>query len=282
MIYDTHRARRRRRSSVPPAQSWRRLASVAAVALLVAAGSARAQGGRATDNVLYPQPDPVPLLIGPEVGYGWWDNKGGFTVSDGNMACTALRDGKGKGITAGAKAFIYLNSWFFISPRLRYEARSGSFKTSLQGEPVRNAADSVVTLNEEGIVDATFAAATLDGTIGVEFFQTGIYLFGGGSASLLLDGYYDYSTHVLSPGEFTYNDTRSGQHTLVSGRSFTGYKSTAFDLRAGLGYIFRVDRLAFNPEVFYSSPLTSALEAPDELKQTGIIATFSIMYNIGK
>src|SRR3954470_15145986 len=180
MMIDRYGLRFRRRrgghASLPA-----RLRMPAVAALLVAAGllcgaQASAQGGRSTDNVLYPQPDPIPLLIGPEVGYGWWDNKGGFTVADGNMACTAFRDGKGKGITIGAKAMIYLNSWFFFSPRVRYEARSGSFTTNLPGEPVRDASDSVVTLNEEGIVDATFAAATFDGTIGVEFFQSGIYI----------------------------------------------------------------------------------------------------------
>jgi hypothetical protein len=263
-------------------RAWMRMLLVAAAACLAWQPHALAQGGRATDNVLFPQPDPIPLLVGPEIGYGWWDNKGGFTVADGNMACTAFQDGKGKGVTVGAKALIYLNSWFFISPRVRYEARSGTFKTDLPGEPVRDASDSIVTLHEEGSVDATFAAATLDGTIGVEFFRTGIYIFGGGSASLLLDGFYNYSTRVVGPADFTYNDTRGTEHTLVTGRSFASYRKTAFDLRGGLGYLFRINRLAINPEIFYSSPLTSALAQPDELKQTGIVATFSIMYNIGK
>jgi hypothetical protein len=282
MINDIHGARFQRRPA--PRLRWRTFLLAALVLFGVLAPGSRmlAQGGRPTDNVLYPQPDPIPFLIGPEIGYGWWDNKGGFTVTDGNMACTAFNNGKGKGMTFGAKAFIYLNSWFFISPRIRYEARSGSFMTNLPGEPVRDASDSVVTLSEEGIVDATFAAATLDGTIGVEFFQTGIYIFGGGSASFLLDGFYDYSTRVTGPSAFTYSDTRSDRHKLVSGRSFAGYEKTAFDLRGGLGYIFRIDRLAINPEVFYSSPLTSALSPPDELKQTGIVATLGIMYNIGK
>lgn len=248
----------------------------------LAGPSALAQGGRPTDGVLYPQPDPLLMYVGLEAGYGWWDNKGSFTVSDGSQTCTAFEDGKGKGFTFGAKAMLYLNSWLFVSPRVRYEPRSGSFMTTLPGEPIRGANDSITTINEDGIVDATFAAATLDVTLGVEFFRTGIYLFGGASGSMLLDGFYDYSTKVTSPSEFIYTDNGGKQHKLVSARSFEGYQSTAFDLRGGLGYLFRIDRLAINPEVFYSSPLTSALAQPDEMKQTGIVATLGIMYNIGK
>ena len=239
---------------------------------------AYAQGGRQSDGVLYPQPDPPPLMFGPEIGYGWWENKGSFMVPDGNRACSEFTDGSGEGITYGAKGMIYLNSWFFISPRVRFEARSGTFMADLPGEPVRDRTNEIVTLEQEGQVDATMAAVAADLTVGVEFFRTGIYLFGGGSASFLLDGFYDYSERVKGPTGFTYADTRSITHKLVSGYSFPGYENTTFDLRGGLGYVLRLEPFAFNPEVFYSYPLTSALAKPDELKQTGIIGTFGVLY----
>ncbi len=246
----------------------------------ISPSSLQAQGGRPLDNVLYPQPDPLPVLVGPEFGRGFWKNKASFSVSDRDVPCVNFTDGDGAGFTAGAKAFLYANRWLFFSPRVRYEARSGSFTTGLAGEPARDAANNVITLDQEGTVDATIAAFSFDVTLGVEFFHSGIYLFGGGSASLLLGGYYDYSESLKGPAGFFYDDTHRADHRVVSGHSFESYQSTAFDLRGGLGYIYRMGRFAINPEVFYSLPLTNALGAPDTLQQTGIVTTIGFLYYI--
>jgi hypothetical protein len=69
---------------------------------------------------------------------------------------------------------------------------------------------------------------------------------------------------------------------LVSGREFENFQSLAVDLRGGAGYLLQLDRLAINPEVFYSFPLTSSLKAPDKLKQTGISGSLGILFNFGE
>ena len=268
----------------------RRLQAAGAVAIIIiccemllaclAAPPLQAQGGRSLDNVLYPQPDPLPVLVGPEFGRGFWQNKASFSVSDRDVPCVNFTDGNGAGFTAGAKAFLYATRAIFFSPRVRYEARSGSFTTALAGEPARDAANNIVTLDQEGRVDATIAAVSFDVTLGVEFFRSGIYIFGGGSASLLLGGYYDYSESLKGPAGIFYDDTHRADHRVVSGHSFESYQSTAFDLRGGLGYIHRIGRFAVNPEVFYSLPLTNALGAPDTLQQTGVVATIGFLYYI--
>jgi hypothetical protein len=247
------------------------------LALVAVGADLRAQGGRDDDNVLYPQPEPPPILAGVEAGYGSWKNKGFFSVNDGKFSCTTFDNGDGKGPTFGAKAMIYVNRWLFFSPRVRMEARSGKFLSPLAGEPARNAANEVVTIEQEAQVDATMSTVSFDGTVGVEFF--GLYVFGGGSAGMLLDGSYNY-TERMKGGGFTYADTRTSEHQLVTGRRFDHYQKSVFDLRAGAGYLFRIGRFALNPEFFYSSPLTSALGQPDEMRQTGMVGTFGLLYII--
>ncbi|MEO5929274.1 MAG: hypothetical protein ABIR47_05030 [Candidatus Kapaibacterium sp.] len=238
-----------------------------------------AQGGRAVDNILYPQPEPLPILGGPEVGYGNWTNKGYFTVPDGKRSCSAFDNGTGKGLTIGIKGIIYVTPWLFISPRIRYEARSGSFVSPLPGEPVRAASNAIVMLDQEAQVDATISALSIDGTIGVEAF--GFYIFGGGSSSLLLDGVYNYTERLTgSKQNFQYADSRTAEHRLVSGRAFDGYEKSTFDLRGGAGLLLDLSYFTINPEVFYSSPLTSALHQPNDLKQTGFVGTIAILFSL--
>ncbi len=257
-------------------------AMLAALALIPALHpSALAQGGTKYDNVLYPKPIPIPLWAGFEGGYGRWSDKGSFSISDGATTCASFNDGVGYGITAGAKAMIYFNRWIFLSPRIRYEPRPVTFTTSLPGTPVRGANDSIITLQEEGYVDARFAALTGELTVGVELFGTGLYLIGGGGASYMLGGRYDYSEQIIGPQPYTYNDTRSAGHELLSDVPFSTYQGFAFDVRGGGGFLLRIGRLAFNPEVIVNHPLTSILDRPEEMKQTGLLGTFSIMYNIG-
>lgn len=241
---------------------------------------AEAQGGRRSDRVLYPYSNPMRIYIGAEAGYGWWSNSGDFLISDGDRTCVVMDAGDGAGRTLGAKAMIYLNSWLFVSPRVRQEIRSGKATTPLPGEPVRDRENNVVTLQQEGQADIRVSALALDAMIGAEFY--GAYLFAGGSMSLLNDGTYDYSERLTGPPGFTYSDTRTNQHTLIRNHPFDRYESSTFDLRGGVGYLFQIGPLAINPEVFYSLPLTSALRAPDELKQDGIVATIGIMYNLGE
>lgn len=272
-----------RRDACPAAacRGGARIVLATLVLVLVCIGDARAQGGAKNDNVLYPHPEPIPLYVGPEAGIGNWTHKGGFTVPDGPFSCAAFNDGSGRGITLGLKSFIYLNRWFFISPRLRREPRPAQFTTDLEGEPVRLPNDSIAILPERGTVDASFGAVTLDVTVGVEFFKTGLYLFGGAGGSYLMDGVYDYSEEIVAPSPFVYSDLGRTSHTLVSGRSFPTYQKTSFDLRGGAGFILRIGRLAFNPEVFLTRPMTAVMASPDEIRQQGIIGTFSIMYNLG-
>lgn len=257
------------------------IAVLVAAALACGTHRAAAQGGIKFDNVLYPKPIPIPLYVGIEGGYGRWKDEGYFSVTDGSFSCAMLNSGEGEGVTVGAKAMIYLNTWFFISPRVRYEPRPGTFTAPIAGSPVRDANDSVITLDAEAQVDATFAAGTLDLTIGVEFFQTGIYLFGGGSGSLLLDGFYNYTERLKGPNDIVFGGTQGHESQLVTGRTFATYQRSAFDLRGGGGFLLKIGKLVFNPEVFISRPLTSVLDQPEELKQSGLLGTFSIMYNLG-
>ena len=75
-------------------------------------------------------------------------------MTDNGMSCAHFDNGDGSGPMLGMKAFIYLTPWFFLSPRIEHEARSGKFITQLAGEPARNSHDSIVTLNQEAQVDA--------------------------------------------------------------------------------------------------------------------------------
>lgn len=251
---------------------------VLACVLVVAA---QAQGGRRTDVLLYQRPI-LPLFVGIEGGYGRWTNEASFTVSDSKLPCALFTDGEGSGPLGGVKAVIYFNRWFFFSPRARYETRSGTFLTPLPDEPVRDETNAIVQLSQEAQVDATMATFTFDPLVGIEIARTGFYLCGGPSVSLLLDGTYDYTERIKSPSRFTYVATGTTEQSLVAGRSFENYQQLAFDLRGGTGFILRLGKFGLNPEVFYSFPLTSALNSPDKMKQTGVVGTFSILYNLGE
>ncbi|MCC7439684.1 MAG: outer membrane beta-barrel protein [Armatimonadetes bacterium] len=257
-----------------------RCAAVLAVACVVVV-AAHAQGGRRTDVLLYQRPI-LPLFIGIEGGYGQWTNEASFTVSDSKLPCALFTNGEGAGPLGGVKGMLYFNRWFFFTPRIRYETRSGEFFTGLPDEPVRDETNAIVQLSQEAQVDATMATFTFDPLVGVEIARTGLYLCGGPSASLLLDGNYDYTERIKSPSRFTYVATGTTEQSLVTGRSFQNYARVAFDIRGGAGFILRVGKFGLNPEIFYSLPLTSALTSPDKLKQTGIVGTFSILYNLGE
>ncbi|MBX7216194.1 MAG: outer membrane beta-barrel protein [Candidatus Kapabacteria bacterium] len=248
---------------------------------LVLAVAAQAQGGRRTDILLYQRPI-LPLFVGIEGGYGQWTNEASFTVTDSKLPCALFTNGEGAGPVGGVKGMLYFNRWFFFSPRIRYETRSGTFLTPLPDEPVRDEANAIVQLSQEAQVDATMATFTFDPLVGIEIARTGLYLCGGPSASLLLDGSYDYTERIKSPSRFTYVATGTTEQGLVDGASFQQYQQFAFDLRGGAGFILRIGKFGLNPEVFYSFPLTSALASPDKLKQTGIVGTFSILYNLGE
>lgn len=242
--------------------------------------SLAAQGGRAGDRVLYPYKAPCPIYVGLEGGYGWWTNSGNFVVADGDRTCVAFGASNGEGRTFGAKAMIYATPWFFVSPRVRQEMRSGKATISLPGEPVRDRSNAIVELRQEGRADIQIAALALEATAGVEFF--GVYVFGGASVSFMGKGTYDYSERLIGPAGIVFGDTRTSEHTLIRNRPFDRYESSTFDLRGGGGYLLSIGRFVINPEVFYSTPLTSALKAPEEFKQTGVVATLGIMYNLGE
>jgi hypothetical protein len=179
------------------------------------------------------------------------------------------------------KGFVYINPWFFVSPRLRYEARSGSYLTTLASEPARDATGKDVMLEQEAQVDATMAAAQLDLRVGYDIAASGFYVNVGPAFSFMLNGFYDYSERIKSPIGFVYTDTRRVDHQLVGGRAFSDYNRFAVDIRGGIGYLFELDRLAINPEVFYSLPLTSSLKSPDKLKQRGVSGSLGILFNFG-
>ncbi len=263
----------------PERQGWcRRALMLALLGVLAMHTKGYAQGGNSDDNVLYPQPDPLPIMLGVEGGYGTWKHEGFFSVADGNRSCTTFENGEGEGRTYGIKGMVYLTRWLFFSPRVRLEARSGSFISPLAGEPARDASNTIVMLDQEAQVDATISTLSFEGTIGIEFF--GLYLFGGGSMGTMLDGTYNYSERLKGATDgFAYADTRDNRHQLVTGRTFENYQKRVFDLRYGVGYILRIGPIAVNPELLYTSPQTSALNLPDEMKQTGVVGTFAILYN---
>ncbi len=258
-----------------------RITLLSSALLLLAVGDMPAQGGRRTDILLYSRPR-LPVYFGLEAGYGMWTNKASFGVSDRNIPCALFTDGDGAGPAGGVKGIIYFTRWVIFSPRLRYEERSGSFLTPIPGEPARNAANEIVMLEEEAQVDATMATLSLDLMVGIDIARTGIYIVGGPSGSLLSNGFYDYTERLLGPEGFTLGTTGETEQLLVRGESFPTYNQFAFDLRGGLGYLFRLGRWGFNPEFFYSYPLTSSLASPDEMTQTGMLGTFSILYNFGE
>lgn len=239
-----------------------------------------AQGGRRTDALLYSRPV-LPTYLGIEGGYARWKNQADFSVSDRNIPCATFTDGEGEGPVGGVKGIIYFTRWFILSPRIRYEARSGTFVSPLPGEPARNASNEIVTLDEEAQVDVTMATFSIDLMAGIDIARTGIYLAAGPSIGFLANGFYDYTERLNGPSGFSFPGTGLNEQQLVGGRSFDTYNSFVFDLRGAAGYLLRIGRWGLNPEVFYSYPLTSALTSPDLMKQTGVVGTFGILYNFG-
>lgn len=222
--------------------------------------------------------------VGLAVGYGYWKSDADFGITDNSLPCARFSDGDGHGPVVEIKGIFYplQSTWFLVSPRLRYETRSGSFITALPGEPVRGENNERVILQQEAQVDASMATLTLEGLIGLEFAETGLYMGVGGSAGLLLDGLYDYTERILSPEGFVYAENGETEKQLLGGREFETYKSITFDLRGALGYMYRAsDTWAFNIEAVYAHPITSSFKDPDMLKQQGFFGTLGILYNFG-
>ncbi len=170
-----------------------------------------------------------------------------------------------------------------FSPRIRYEARSNAFITPLAREPVKGENNETVLLEQEAQVDATLGTLSLDLMLGIEFFETGVYVVAGGSGGLLTGGQYDYTERLLNPPGFVYAGSGTNEQQLLGGSKFENFGSFVVDLRGGLGYIHEInDRWGVSAEALYSYPVTSAFEDPDMLKQQGIMGTISVLYNIGE
>jgi hypothetical protein len=147
---------------------------------------------------------------------------------------------------------------------------------------VRDGSSNIVMLDQEAQVDATMSTLTLDLRVGVAIASTGLYVTAGAAGSLLRNGSYNYTERLKGPAGATYSDSHTTEHMLVAGQSFEQYEKTAFDLRGGLGYLVEVGPVMLNPEIFYSLPLTSAFAAPDQLKQSGIVGSIGVLYNLGE
>ena len=250
-------------------------------AVVLAATTLHAQGGRSDDNVLYPQP-PLPLFIGPEFGYAVWDIDASFVVTDGDRACAVFADGEGAGPTVGMRAFAYVTPWIFISPRLRYEARQATFLTSLDPEPVRDERDSIVMLTREGQVDATISTFTLDARVGIDLFETGFYIAAGPTASLVASHFYDYTERITGPAGFVHSDNGDNESLLVASRAFDNSLSYVVDARAAVGILFDLGPFVLNPEASYTYPLTSFLAPPDTMTHRGFSGSVGILFNFGE
>jgi len=225
-----------------------------------------------------------PQWIGAGLGFGYWIDDALFGVSDQALPCAVFSDGNGGGLLFEVKSIMYPfhNNWFIFSPRLRYEARSGTFITPLAGEPAKGENNETVILEQEAQVDATLGTVSLELMAGVEFFESGFYAVGGGEGGLLLSGKFDYTERLLSPQGFVYAATETNEQKLVGGRKFENFGSFVADLRGGLGYIHELgDSWALNAEFLYSYPVISALKDPDKLNQQGIMGTVSVLYNFG-
>jgi len=242
--------------------------------------AAQTGGGRPEDNVLFPQPDPLPIFVGVEGGYGWWGGNASFTVNDISVPCVSFSVGDGQGPVFAAKGIYTLRPHILFIPRIRYEVRNSSYRTLLAEEPTRNHADSIVMLRQEAQVDASLAALVGEIGAGWEILGTGAYLFGGVGYNIQLGGSYDYSERILGPDGIRYSDSRSTEHTLLTAIPFSTYESNSFDLRVGAGWMWEVGPVWINPEFTYRHPLTSSLAAPEEMKQRGITVTLGVLYRI--
>ena len=222
--------------------------------------------------------------VGGGIGYGYWKSDANFGVSDHSLPCATFTDGEGHGIIVEAKSILYplQNTWFLVSPRLRYESRSSAFITPLPGEPVKGENNERVILQQEAQVDGDFGTLALELMVGAEIAGTGLYVTAGGAGGLLLDGFYNYTERLLSPEGFVYAGTGTNEQQLLGGSKFETYNKFVFDVRGSLGYMYRIsDQFAFNIETVYSYPLTSAFDAPDLLKQQGVFGTLGLLYNFG-
>jgi len=249
--------------------------------LLLAMASASGQGGRSEDNVLFPHPIPIPrMLIGPDAGWGYWMNMGRFGVTDRNLPCATFTDGNGHGPTVGARAIVHLTHSLFVSPRLRYELRPGNFATPLAGEPIRNQANEVVTMEQEAEAKGGFGVVSFDAMAGLHPFGGGLYVTGGGSAGLILSASFDYTERILAPVGVVYDDTRKTTHTPGPDREFENAASFSLALRGGIGYLHRMGRFTLNPEFFYSRSLTPLLNDPDSMDQQGFVAVIGLLWEL--
>lgn len=222
----------------------------------------------------------LPLFVGPEFGFTMWQNQAEFTISDRVLPCAVFGDSESQGPTYGIRGLLFVDPIFFISPRVRYEQRTSSFISPLEDEPTLDGSNVVTTLHQEAEVNVTMSSITIELRGGIDIFESGVTI-SAGPAINLLNASYDYSERILGPSGFLYTDSRSSEHTLVSGRSFDGFESMAFDIRAGIGYLVEYGPLGIHPEVNFSFPLTSYLEDPETLKQTGISGSLGLLFNFG-
>ncbi len=273
--------RRTMQLSSPTPTRARSVPLVAALVLLVLAGPALHAQGSGDDVFLNPQ-YALPMFVGGDVGYTFWNNSASFVVSDQAIPCATFSNGDGKGPDYGAKAFLYLNPWLLISPRVRVESRPGSFVTSLPGEPARDASNNEVTLAEEAQADVEMSSITLDVRVGVDIAETGLYIAAGGAGNLMTAGTYDYTERITGPQGFVYTSSYDTEQRLRQAYPFDTYQQFSFEARGGVGYLLELGRFVLNPEVYYSYPLTSLLGAPDSMKQTGLAASVGFLFNIGQ
>ena len=239
--------------------------------------------GRGGDALLHDYTE-RPQWVGGGLGYGYWKSDADFGVTDHSLPCALFSDGDGSGFVLELKTIMYpfQNTWFIVSPRIRYAARAGTFITPLAREPVKGENNETVLLEQEAQVDATLGTLSLDLMLGAEFFGTGVYALAGGSGGLLTGGKYDYTERILNPQGFVFAGTGTNEQQLLGGNNFDNFGSFVVDLRGGLGYLHEIgDWWAVNVEAVYSYPVTSVLEEPDMLKQQGVMGTVSLLYNFG-
>jgi hypothetical protein len=224
----------------------------------------------------------LPMYVGLDLGYTFWDNDASFIVSDQTLPCATFTNGDGKGPIVGAKGFLYLNTWLMFSPRFHYEGRRSTFITPLAIEPTRDISNNVVMIEQEAQADVEMSSLTLDLRMGIEFAESGFYVAVGGAANLLLNGTYDYTERLLSPAGIVYEQNLSTEQLLADGWALENYQSFSIEARGGVGYLFAFGKFALNPEVYYSFPITSALSDPDRMKQSGLAGSVGFLLNIGE